>query len=257
LVTGASSGIGKAIAKALAQAGAKVGVNYVRNDQAADRVVAEISSTGGDALAIQADVASEHEVQAMFGRMHDAWGSIDILVSNAGIQKDAAFLDMTLQDWQRVLGVNLTGAFLCAREAAREFERRGVVPDLSRAAGKIIFIASVHDTIPWAGRANYTAAKGGLMLFMKTLAQELAAKKVRVNSISPGAIRTPINMPAWDTPEALADLIELIPYGRIGEPEDVARAAVWLASDAADYVTGATLYVDGGMVLYPAFRSGG
>ena len=162
-------------------------------------------------------------------------------------------MDMTLQDWNTVIAVNLTGDFLCAREAAREFKRKGVVLALSSSAGKIIFISSVHDVIPWAGHANYAASKGGLSMLMKTIAQELAAHRVRVNSISPGAIRTPINRSAWETPEALQSLMELIPYGRIGEAEDIARAAVWLASDAAEYVNGTTLYIDGGIRSIPLF----
>jgi glucose 1-dehydrogenase len=193
----------------------------------------------------------------MFAEMQNAFGGIDILINNAGLQQDAALVEMTLEQWNRVIDVNLTGHFLCAREAARAFMRQGVREGISRSTGKIIFVSSVHDIIPWAGHANYAASKGGVMMLMKTLAQELAAKKIRVNAISPGAIKTPINKSAWETPAALQDLLRLIPYGRIGEPEDIARAATWLASDAAEYVTGTTLYVDGGMSLYPEFRSGG
>lgn len=257
LVTGASSGIGAAIAKEIAGAGAKVGVNYARGKENADQVVSEIKNAGGDAIAIQADISQEGEVQAMFRQLFDTWGSIDILVANAGVQKDSPFLEMTLQDWDRVIAVNLTGPFLCAREAAREFVRRGPVEELSKAAGKIIFISSVHDLIPWAGHANYAASKAGVAMLMKSIAQELGPQKIRVNAISPGAIRTPINKSAWETPEAMAQLIELIPYGRIGEPADIGQAVAWLASDAADYVTGATFYIDGGMTLCPGFREGG
>ena len=257
LVTGANSGIGAAVVKGLAHAGAKVVVNYVAGEEQANKVVSEIKAFGGEALAIKADVSKEAEVQSMFKKMFDTWGSIDILVNNAGLQRDAPFHEMTLKDWEFVLSVNLTGQFLCAREAVREFLRRGVVPELSRAAGKIICMSSVHDVIPWAGHTNYAASKGGVMLLMKTMAQELAQHKIRVNSISPGAIKTPINTAAWDTPEAEKALLKLIPYYRVGEVEDIARAAVWLASDHSDYVNGATLYVDGGMTLYPEFREGG
>jgi glucose 1-dehydrogenase len=156
-----------------------------------------------------------------------------------------------------VIGVNLTGQFLCTRAATREFKRRGVVPGISQAAGKIICMSSVHQQIPWAGHANYAASKGGVMLLMQSIAQELAPYFIRVNGIAPGAIRTPINTAAWETPAAYADLMTLVPYKRIGEPDDIAQAAVWLASDAADYVTGATLFVDGGMTLYPGFATGG
>ncbi|HHW77227.1 MAG TPA: SDR family oxidoreductase [Xanthomonadaceae bacterium] len=257
LVTGASSGIGATVAKTLAAAGAKVVVNYAGGADRAQAVVDQIRAAGGAAMAIRANVHREDEVEAMFQRMRETWGGLDILVNNAGLQKDAPLVEMSLADWQYVLDVNLTGQFLCSRAAAREFLQRGVVPELSRAAGKIICISSVHDVIPWAGHANYAASKGGVSLLMKTMAQELAPHRIRVNAISPGAIKTPINSAAWKTPEAEQELLKLIPYRRVGEPEDIGRAVVWLASDASDYVTGATLYVDGGMTLYPGFDMGG
>lgn len=257
LVTGANSGIGKAVARGLAEAGASVVVNYVSNEADACQVVQDIESTGGKAMAVRADVSREDQVKAMFRKMFAAYGSIDILVNNAGLQRDAAFQDMTLEQWNFVLSVNLTGQFLCAREAAREFIRRGVVPELSLAAGKIICMSSVHQTIPWSRHANYAASKGGVMMLMQTMAQELAAYHIRVNSIAPGAIKTPINRSAWETPEAERKLLQLIPYERIGLTADVAKAVVWLASDESDYVTGTTLFVDGGMMLYPGFRTGG
>lgn len=257
LVTGANSGIGKAIATALGQAGADVVVNYYVNEDAAQEVVDTIKAEDTDAIAHHADVSKEDHVEKMFERMFDEFGTIDILVNNAGIQMDAAFEEMTLQQWNTVMAVNLTGQFLCARAAVREFKRRGVVPEISCAAGKIICVSSVHDIIPWAGHVNYAASKGGVMLMMKSIAQELAPYRIRVNSISPGAIRTPINTNAWDTKEAYDDLMDLVPYNRIGEPEDIARAAAWLASDQADYITGTSLYIDGGMTLYPGFATGG
>ena len=257
LVTGASSGIGKAIAIALGQAGADVMVNYASDHAGAEAAVDEIRREGVRAIAHQADVSQEEQVLAMFAHMQEELGGIDILVANAGLQKDAPLEQMTLKDWNTVIGVNLTGQFLCAREAVRAFRRQGVRPDVSCAAGKIVCMSSVHDTIPWAGHVNYAASKGGVMLLMKSIAQEVAPFRIRVNAIAPGAIRTPINRAAWETPEAYADLMRLIPYKRIGEPEDIARAAVWLASDEADYLTGTTLYVDGGMTLYPGFEAGG
>lgn len=257
LVTGANSGIGKGIATALGMAGADVVVNFVRGEDQAQEVVDQIVSHGGKALAIQADVSKESQVQAMFNRMFEQFGTIDILVNNAGLQKDAPFEEMSLDDWQLVLDVNLTGQFLCAREAVREFKRRGVMPNVSCAAGKIICISSVHEVIPWAGHVNYVTSKGGIMLMMQTMAQELAPHRIRVNSIGPGAIRTPINRPAWETPEAYAKLMDLIPYGRIGEVEDIGRAAIWLASDDADYINGTTMFIDGGMTCYPGFATGG
>ncbi len=257
LVTGASSGIGRAIALALGAAGADVVVNYVTAADPAEEVAAAIRAGGAAAYTAQADVSREDEVHTMFAAMIERFGTIDILINNAGLQRDAAFHEMTLAQWSEVIAVNLTGQFLCAREAIREFLRRGIVATVSSAAGKIICMSSVHQVIPWSSHANYAASKGGVMLMMQTLAQEVAPKRIRVNSIAPGAIRTPINQPAWQTPEAYEALMTLVPYKRIGEPDDVARAAVWLASDDADYVVGATLFVDGGMTLYPCFAEGG
>lgn len=257
VVTGASSGIGEAIARALAAAGASVVVNYVRDGDAAARVVADIERAGGIAMAVRADVSREDAVSAMFETMLSAWSSIDILVNNAGLQRDAAVTEMTLDQWNTVLAVNLTGMFLCARAASRAMIRQGVRAGVSRAAGKILCVSSVHEIIPWAGRVNYAASKGGVKMFMQSLAQELAPHRIRVNSVAPGAIQTAINRAAWETDAARASLLRLIPYGRIGVPDDVARAAVWLVSDDADYVHGQTLFVDGGMTLYPEFARGG
>lgn len=257
LVTGANSGIGKAVALALGHAGADVVVNWVVGEEAAQEIVDQIKGFGVDACAIKGDVSREDQVQAMFREMRERFGTIDILVNNAGVQRDAPFDQMTLENWNRVIGINLTGQFLCAREAVREFKRRGVVPAVSCAAGKIVCMSSVHEVIPWAGHANYAASKGGIMMMMKSMSQELAPHRIRINSIGPGAIRTPINTAAWSTPEAYAALMKLVPYKRIGEPDDIGRAVVWLASDASDYVNGTTLYVDGGMTLYPGFSTGG
>ncbi len=257
LVTGASSGIGAGVAVALAAAGAEVVVNYASSVAGAEKVVGEIQAAGGKARAIKADVSNEVEVAAMFSAMFAACGTIDILVNNAGLQQDALFEDMTLAQWNKVIGVNLTGMFLCSQLAVREMRRRGPNPALSKATGKIICMSSVHEVIPWAGHVNYAASKGGVKLFMQSLAQEVAPHRIRVNSVGPGAIQTPINRAAWDTPEALQALLKLIPYGRIGSPEDIGKAAVWLASDDADYVTGQTIFVDGGMTLYPEFADGG
>lgn len=257
VVTGASSGIGHAIALALAEAGADVAVDYATHAGPAEDLAQKITRLGRKAIVVKADVSREDDVDRLYRQAIEAFGTIHVSVSNAGVQKDAPFLEMTLDQWEQVIGINLTGQFLCARAAAREFVRRGIDADRSSAAGKIIGMSSVHDAIPWAGHANYAASKGGISMLMKTLAQELAPKRIRVNLISPGAIRTPINRAAWETDTAYRDLMKLVPYGRIGEPEDIGRAAAWLASDAADYLVGATLYVDGGMMLYPEFASGG
>ncbi|MGW3241319.1 SDR family oxidoreductase [Streptomyces sp. NPDC001070] len=257
LVTGANSGIGRATAVALGRVGADVVVNYVAGKEAADEVVREIQGFGVRAYAHEADVSQEEQVVDMVGRMVEEFGTIDVMVANAGLQRDAALTDMTVAQWHKVLDVNLTGQFLCAREATKEFMRRGVVPEVSRAAGKIICMSSVHQIIPWSGHANYASSKGGVLMLMATLAQELAPHRIRVNAVAPGAIRTPINRSAWDTPEAEADLLRLIPYHRVGDPEDIAGAVALLASDYMDYVVGSTIYVDGGMTLFPGFATGG
>ncbi|GHG50499.1 glucose-1-dehydrogenase [Streptomyces griseocarneus] len=257
LVTGANSGIGLATAVALGRAGADVVVNYVVGADEAEKVVAQIKGFGVRAYAHEADVSDEDQVVAMVARMVEEFGTIDIMVANAGLQRDAAVTDMTLAQWQKVIDVNLTGQFLCAREAAKEFVRRGVVPEVSRSAGKIICMSSVHQIIPWSGHVNYASSKGGVGMLMQTLAQELAPKRIRVNAVAPGAIRTPINRDAWSTPEAEAELLRLIPYRRVGDPDDIANAVVAMASDLLDYVVGATLYVDGGMTLFPGFATGG
>jgi glucose 1-dehydrogenase len=259
IITGASSGIGAGVAKSLSAAGATVVVNYPVAPLlvAAEAVLAEITDAGGTGMTAMCDVSKEDEVIKMFADTIQKYGTVDILINNAGLQRDAPFEKMTLEQWNYLLSVNLTGQFLCAREAIKEFLRRGVDPKRSRAAGKIIHMSSVHEVIPWAGHANYAASKGGIMMLMKTLAQEFAWKKIRVNSICPGAIQTPINRSAWDTPESLKSLLTLIPYQRIGEPEDIGNAAVWLCSDDSDYVNGTSLFVDGGMTLYPGFTTNG
>ncbi|HEY9886041.1 MAG TPA: SDR family oxidoreductase [Vampirovibrionales bacterium] len=257
IVTGASSGIGQAIAIAIGKAGANVIVNYYSSPEGADEVVAEVEKCGGKAITFKADVSKQEQVVAMFEEAKKHFGKVDILVNNAGVQKDAAFVDMSVDQWDKVIDINLKGQFLCSQEAVKMFMKQGVQKDLSSAAGKIICISSVHDVIPWAGHVNYAASKGGVSLLMQSIAQEVAPYRIRVNAISPGAIRTPINQDAWGTKEAYADLMKLIPYKRIGEPEEIGRAAVWLASDESDYITGTTLYVDGGMTLYPGFETGG
>lgn len=257
LVTGANSGIGRAVALGLARSGADVVVNYVTNPEQAEEVAHEVERIGRRAMAIKADVSKEDEVVAMFKQATDHFGTLHVVVSNAGLQRDSPYDQMTIEQWNTVIAVNLTGQFLCTREATREFKRRGVDERVSVAAGKILCMSSVHQEIPWAGHANYAASKGGIMMLMRSIAQELAPHRIRVNSVAPGAIRTPINTEAWSTPAAYSDLMTLVPYKRIGEPDDIARAVAWLVSDAADYITGATLFVDGGMTLYPGFATGG
>jgi len=258
IITGASSGIGAGVAREMAKEGATVVINFPvpSTKDMAQKVVDEIVADGGKAISYQCDVSKEDQVKQMFSDIVTNYGTVDILVNNAGLQKDAPFAEMTLEQWNFVLGVNLTGQFLCAREAIKEFLRRGV-NGKSKSAGKIICMSSVHEVIPWAGHANYAASKGGVMLMMKTIAQEFAPRKIRINSIAPGAIATPINHDAWDTAAHLQNLLRLIPQKRIGQVEDIGKAAVWLASDDADYVNGTTIFVDGGMTLYPGFEDNG
>lgn len=257
LVTGGSSGLGASSARALAMAGAAVVINYHAHGESAEALADEIAASGGEAIAVGADISREDQVERLFARTLERFGRLDILLANSGLQKDAPISEMTLDDWNGVIGVNLTGQFLCARSAVRRFLAQAPRPDLSRARGKIIHMSSVHQSIPWAGHANYAASKGGVDLLMRSIAQEVGEHGIRVNSIAPGAIRTAIN--AEETADAAAErrLLELIPYGRVGEPEDVANAVVWLASDLADYMHGATLVIDGGMSLYPEFRHNG
>ena len=260
VVTGANAGIGRACAVAMAAAGAAVVINHrpkPSSAEAADEVVREIEAAGGRACAIAADVSDEQQVITLFEKTIDRYGRVDTLVSNAGIEKPSPIAQMSLADWQAVIDTNLTGQFLCARQAVRHFRTRSDAHDGPGALGRIVMMSSVHEVIPWAFQNNYAASKGGIGMFMRSLAQEVACDGIRVNAIAPGAIRTKINQEAWDTDEGLAQLLKLIPYGRIGEPDDVARAVVWLASDASDYVVGTTLFVDGGMTLYPEFRGNG
>lgn len=256
IVTGANSGIGASVANALAAAGAKVGINYLTNEDVADKMAADIRAKGGAAVALYGDVSQEDDVRKMFAKAIESFGRLDILVANAGLQRDAAVAEMTVEQWDKVINVNLTGQFLCAREAIRQFRKQGP-SSVSKALGKIICMSSVHQVIPWAGHVNYATSKGGIMMMMKSLAQEVAGDKIRVNSIAPGAIKTPINRSVWSDSAQEKALLTLIPYGRIGEPDDIAKAAVWLASDDSDYVVGTTLFVDGGMTLFPGFRTNG
>ncbi len=252
LITGASSGIGAGVATALAAAGAAVVINYNSQAAPAEELARQINADGGRAIAIGADVSKEDDVERLFALTLNAFGSLDILVANSGLQKDAPAVDMTLADWNAVINVNLTGQFLCARAALRIFNQQGVRKGVSRAAGKIIHMSSVHQRIPWAGHVNYAASKGGVDLLMQTLAQEVSHQRIRINGIAPGAIRTAINREVDEE-----DLLKLIPYGRVGDVEDVANAVLFLASDASDYIVGTTLFIDGGMSLYPEFRGNG
>nr|WP_314688287.1 SDR family oxidoreductase [uncultured Pantoea sp.] len=256
LVTGASSGLGHACAEALAAAGAAVVINYNSQREPADALAKTIQARGGRAIAVEGDVSDEKAVDALFAKALNAFGRLDILVANSGLQRDAPVGEMTLEEWNKVIQVNLTGQFLCARAALRQFRNQATRPDISRAAGKIIHMSSVHQLIPWAGHVNYAASKGGVDLLMRSLAQEVGEERIRINSVAPGAIRTPINEEATEG-DAEKKLLELIPYGRVGDPEDVGNAVVWLASDLSDYVHGTTLFIDGGMSLYPGFRDNG
>jgi glucose 1-dehydrogenase len=250
LVTGASSGIGKAVAMALADSGAKVGINCRAHLETGQEVVNQIRKARGEALAFQADISVPGAVARMFEQVDEAWGGIDILVNNAGIDGDRALgWEADPAAWRKVVEVNLFGAFYCAQQALKR-----MVPQKS---GVILNISSVHEIIPWSGYSAYTASKAALGMMTQTLAQEAAPHGVRVLALGPGAIKTPINRPVWSDPASLKDLLEKIPLNRVGEPEDVARMAVVLVSEAASYLTGRTVFVDGGMTDYPDFSHGG
>lgn len=255
IVTGSSSGIGEATANELARAGADVVVNYSGSEGDADSTVADIEAMGRRSIKVQADVSKEADVIAMFDETEERLGPIDVVVSNAGIQKDARLADMTLDDWNAVVSVNLTGGFLVGREAVRRFRKKGMRKDVSNALGKLVFDSSVHQVVPWAFHVNYAASKGGIDMLMRSIAQEVGVEKIRVNSVAPGAIATNIN--AEERDKNLRSMLELIPYGRVGDPADVGRTIAFLVSEAADYITGQTFFVDGGMTLYPGFRGNG
>jgi len=250
LVTGASSGIGAAVAIALGKAGARVAVNFRSNEESAHTVAGTIREAGGEALVLQTDVVDPGSVAALFSQVDHAWGGLDILVNNAGIDGKRAFAwEGEIADWRQVIEINLFGAYYCAREALRR-----MIPQKS---GVILNTSSVHEKIAWSGYSAYTASKGALGMLSRTLAQEAAPHGVRVLSIAPGAVKTPINRAVWENTAEMKDLMEKIPLRRIGEPEEIANMAVVLVSDVASYVTGDTIYVDGGMTDYPSFAHGG
>ncbi len=259
IITGSSSGIGEAVAFAICSEGANVTINYNSDAESAEELAHRLNQDpdAGEAIVVKGDVSKEEDVLNIFKKTVDHFGTVDICIPNAGMQKDSPLHEMSLQDWQSVIDVNLTGQFLCSREAIREFRRRGMRPEVSKSLGKLIHMSSVHEIIPWAGRVNYAASKGALVMLMQSICQEYAPIKVRCNSIAPGAIKTPINKEAWETEEALDKLLKLIPYKRIGIPEDIGKAAVWLASDDSEYINGTTIFVDGGMTCYPGFTDNG
>jgi glucose 1-dehydrogenase len=250
LVTGASSGIGEAVACCLAASGAKVAVNYRGHSQMAEGVARTIQERGGTAMTLQADVSHPEAVKKMFQRIDACWGGIDILINNAGIDGPLELSwEADLHAWRQVLEVNFFGAFYCAQEALKR-----MVPQKS---GVVLNTSSVHEEIAWSGHSAYCASKAALAMLTKTLAQEAAPHGVRVLAVGPGAIKTPINRSVWNDPLGLKDLLSKIPLNRVGEPEEIARMVVVLVSDSASYVTGRTMFVDGGMTDYPGFSHGG
>jgi glucose 1-dehydrogenase len=250
LVTGGNSGLGAAMARGFADAGARVAINYLVRPEETDALVKEFETAGGEAIGLLADVSDAAAVEAMFGKLDDAWGGIDVLVNNAGIDgARATGWESDVDAWSKVIDINLKGAYLCARQALKR-----MVPQRS---GVVLNTSSVHEVIAWTGYSAYTASKAGMSMMAKSLAQEAAPFGVRVLCLAPGAIRTPINRAVWEDPEGYKDLLTKIPLGRIGEPEDIAGMAVVLASDVASYVTATTVFVDGGMTDYPGFAHGG
>ena len=250
LVTGGNSGIGQAIVLALAEAGAQVCINYVAHPEVAAAIADDMHAKGGKALAIEADISDPVAVAGMFVQLEKAGGGIDILVNSAGIDGNHAMSwQANPADWKRVIEVNLLGAFYCSQQALQRMTRQQ--------AGVILNITSVHEVIAWSGYSAYTASKAALSMLTKTLAQEAAPHRVRVLALGPGAIKTPINQSIWEKPDALHDLLEKIPLKRLGNAEEIANMAVVLVSDTASYLTGSTVFVDGGMIDYPNFSHGG
>lgn len=249
-MTGGNSGIGAAIVNELADAGAKVAINYVSHPETAQQIAEAIWQKGGDAIIIEADISDTAAVEAMFNKLDETWGGIDILINNAGIDGVSGDgWEIDIEDWQKVITINLVGSFYCAQQALKR-----MVPQKS---GVILSTSSVHETIAWTGHSAYTTSKAGLSMLTKTLAQEAAPHNVRVLALAPGAVKTSINQNVWDNKAGLKDLLEKIPLKRIGDPEEIARMAVVLVSDVASYVTGRTIFVDGGMTDYPDFAHGG
>jgi len=260
IVTGSSSGIGASIAKFVAKDGANIVINYHSDKEGAEEVAQSIIqdySPTNEPLIIKCDVSKEDDVKHLFKNTIDKFGTVDICIANSGIQKDYPLHEMPLSAWQQVIDVNLTGQFLCAKEALNEFLRRGIRPEVSKSIGKIIHVSSVHEIIPWAGHANYASAKGGLKMLMESICQGYGKHKVRCNSIAPGAIKTDINKEVWSNDEDLKNVLKLIPYDQMGLPEDIGSVASWLASDEAEYINGTTIFVDGGMTCYPGFTNNG
>ncbi|MYV16134.1 glucose-1-dehydrogenase [Furfurilactobacillus milii] len=249
VVTGGSKGIGQAIAKRFGEEHMSVVINYRSDKTGADEAVKLIEENGGQAVAVQADISEEDGATALLNAALNNFGTLDVWVNNAGMENRVATNEMPLSDWQRVLNINLTGVFLGSRAALDYFVKNDK-------KGNIINMSSVHEQIPWPGFAHYAASKGGVKLFNETIAMEYANRGVRVNAIGPGAINTPINAAKFADPQQMKDTLEMVPMKRIGDPEDVAAAAAWLASDQSSYVTGVTLFVDGGMTLYPSFQNG-
>jgi glucose 1-dehydrogenase len=241
IVTGGDSGIGQAAVFELAAHGAAVAIDHVGDGSTARAMADAIEAGGGHAVPVRMDVSEEDDVVRGFAEAAEALGGLDLLFSNAGLEEPYELAEMPLESWEKVIGVNLTGAFLCCREAARTMGR----------GSSIVVNTSVHEVIPWMRFSHYAASKGGLRMFVQSIAKELAPKGIRVVSVAPGAIETPINRDVLADPKAREEALEQIPWNRWGKPEDIARAVAWLASDQADYVVGTTLFVDGGMTLYP------
>lgn len=252
LVTGASSGIGQAIAVRFAQEGANVAINYRSGAEQAEatRAMARQVRTngGGREFVVQADVSDEGQVKSMFAKVIEAFGSLDVLVNNAGIQKPAASHEIETSDFDRILAVNLRGPFLCAREAIRHFLSRG-------GSGVILNNSSVHEIIPKPKYLPYSVSKGGIENLTRSLALEYAGNGIRVNAVGPGAVVTPINRAWIDNPESRAQVESHIPMNRAAGADEIASVFAFLASDEASYITGQTIFACGGLTLYPEFRT--
>lgn len=249
IITGAATGLGKAMALRFGKEKAKIVINYRNPDRNVNDMIKEIEQSGGQAIAVQGDVTVEEDMKNLIREATEQFGTLDVMINNAGVENEVPSHELTLNDWNHVINTNLTGAFLGCREAISYMLKHNI-------QGSILNMSSVHEIIPWPHFVHYAASKGGMKLMTETLALEYAPKRIRVNNIGPGAINTPINAEKFEDPILRQGVIDMIPMGYIGEPEEIAAVAAWLASSEASYVTGITLYADGGMTKYPSFQGG-
>nr|WP_263314973.1 glucose 1-dehydrogenase [Mammaliicoccus sp. Marseille-Q6498] len=249
IITGGNSGIGKSTSERFGREESKVVINYLDHAEDAEAIVKTIKESGGDAIAVQGDVSKEEDIKNLIQKAHEKFGRIDVMINNAGFEKPIPTHEMSLEEWSKVIDINLTGAFLGSREAVKYYLEHDI-------KGQIINTASVHDVIPWPNYVNYAASKGGLKLMMETMSMEYGKNGIRINNVSPGAVVTEHTREKFSDPATRKETLEMIPLNEIGEADQVANINAFLASEQAHYIHGTTIYVDGGMTNYPAFMGG-